>query len=181
MQERLVRYSNELNKVADMLAEAAGSLGDRVAAGETDPVSREIFDLSRRLLQISRELTGDTLPDSGHNDFLLSLPDDTTIRRIIGIIYQNLGRTEFTVNALSKAMGMSRINLYLKIREKTRMTPVELIRAVRMHEAARMLREGNSNVSEVAYMVGYNETRYFSRYFKAAFGILPSAFSRKFK
>lgn len=51
MQERLIRYSNELNKVADMLAEAAGALGDR------------------------------------------------TIRRIIGIIYQNLGRTEFTVNA----------------------------------------------------------------------------------
>lgn len=80
-----------------------------------------------------------------------------------------------------EAMGLSRINLYLKIREKTTLTPVELIRAVRMHEAARMLMEGNSNVSEVAYMVGFNETRYFSRYFKTAFGILPSAFSRKYK
>ena len=56
----------------------------------------------------------------------------------------------------------------------TGMTPVELIRSLRMRRAASLLKEGQFSVSEVMYMVGFSDSGYFSKCFQKAFGVTPA-------
>jgi AraC-like DNA-binding protein len=77
---------------------------------------------------------------------------------------------------MSKHLGMSRVHLYKRIRQVTGLTPIEFIRIMRLKRAAQLLRESQRNVSEIAYEVGFNNPKYFSKYFKDEFGVLPSVY-----
>ena len=68
---------------------------------------------------------------------------------------------------------MSRVHLYKKLLQITGKTPIEFIRVIRLKRAAQMLRESQQNVSEIAYQLGFNNPKYFSKYFKDEFGVLP--------
>lgn len=94
-------------------------------------------------------------------------------------IINNMSRSDLSVEELSRELGMSRVHLYKRLRQITGKSPIEFIRAQRLERAAELLREGTLNVSEVAYHVGFNNPKYFSRYFKAQFGVVPSAYSAK--
>lgn len=107
--------------------------------------------------------------------------NDKTIDKVLFIIENNLSKPDFSVAKLSAAMGMSRISLYNKIKKKTGLTPVELIRTIRIGKAAEILLQKGVSIAEAAYMVGFNDARYFSRYFKSQFNILPSRFAKKKK
>ena len=58
-------------------------------------------------------------------------------------------------------------------------TPIEFIRVIRLKRAAQMLRESQQNVSEIAYQLGFNNPKYFSKYFKDEFGVLPSVYQER--
>lgn len=73
--------------------------------------------------------------------------------------------------------GMNRKLLYRKIKQLTGVTPVSLIRRVRMIRAATLLLQGRFTVSEVMYMVGYSNPSYFSRCFMAEYNISPSQYA----
>ena len=74
-------------------------------------------------------------------------------------------------------MHMSRSSLYAKIKTLASMTPNELIQITRLKRAARMLREEHYMVSEVGTLVGFNSSSYFSKCFKAQFGMTPGEFA----
>ena len=74
---------------------------------------------------------------------------------------------------------MSRVNLYKKLKSLTGHTPIEFIRAFRIKRAAQLLAKSQMGVSEVAYQVGFNDPRYFTRYFKSEFNMLPSEYARQ--
>ena len=74
---------------------------------------------------------------------------------------------------------MSRVHRYKKLTAITGRSPVEFIRIIRLKRAAQMLRESQLNVSEIAYSVGFNNPKYFSRYFKDEFGLLPSDYKNQ--
>ena len=76
---------------------------------------------------------------------------------------------------------MSRVHLYKKLLQITGKTPIEFIRTIRLKRAAQLLRESQLYVSEIAYEVGFNNPKYFSKYFKDEFGVLPSAYQLKEK
>lgn len=83
-------------------------------------------------------------------------------------------RTDLSVEELSSHLGMSRVHLYKKLKTVTGKTPIEFIRLIRLKRAAQLLRESQLNVSEVAYSVGFNNPKYFARYFKEEYNLLPS-------
>ena len=87
--------------------------------------------------------------------------------------------TELSVEELSRELGMSRVHLYKKLLQITGKTPIEFIRVIRLKRAAQLLRESQLHVSEVAFEVGFNNPKYFSRYFKDEFGVLPSVYQEK--
>lgn len=102
--------------------------------------------------------------------------DEKMVQKAIKYVVSNIKRPELSVEELSGHLGMSRVHLYKKLKGTTGKTPIEFIRLIRLKRAAQLLRESQLNVSEVAYQVGFNSPRNFSKYFKDEFGMLPSVY-----
>ncbi len=105
--------------------------------------------------------------------------DQQLVDKATAYVEKNLSNADLSVEMMSEALGMSRVHLYKRLLSITGNTPSEFIRIIRLKHAARLLREGQLNVSEVAYKVGFNMPRYFSRYFKEYYGIGPSQYKNK--
>ncbi|MHA4806847.1 hybrid sensor histidine kinase/response regulator transcription factor [Flavitalea flava] len=106
-------------------------------------------------------------------------PEETQenfIRQAVGVLEKNISNPDFSVDEWSREMGLSRTTLYKRILSATGNTPIGFIRGFRMKRAAQLLEKTRHNVAEVAYMVGFNNPKYFARYFKEVYGKLPSAY-----
>ena len=101
------------------------------------------------------------------------------VENAIKYVEANIGRCDLSVEELSRGLGMSRVHLYKKLLQITGKTPIEFIRVIRLKRAAQMLRESQQNVSEIAYQLGFNNPKYFSKYFKDEFGVLPSVYQER--
>ena len=94
---------------------------------------------------------------------------------------ENLANADFSVEDLAAKMNISRGYLYRKISRITRKTPIEFIRIIRMQRAQQMLAESQLQVAEVAYKLGYNTPKTFTKHFKMVFGTSPSEYIRSWK
>ncbi len=104
--------------------------------------------------------------------------DEDLIKKAISLVEKNIAEPDFSVEDLSRELGMSRVYLYKKLLAITGKSPIEFIRVIRLKRSAQLLQKTDLSVSEVAYRVGFNNPRYFSKYFKEEFGVLPSAFAQ---
>lgn len=112
--------------------------------------------------------------DPSPTEITITSLDEKLISRAIEYIEKNIDRSELSVEELSRELGMSRVHLYKKLMAITGKSPVEFIRVIRLKRAAQLLRESQLNISEIAYEVGFNNPKYFSKYFREEFGVLPS-------
>lgn len=103
--------------------------------------------------------------------------DDKLIQNAIKVVEANLSNADFSVEMLSRELGVSRVHLYKKMVALTKQSPVEFIRKIRLQHAAQFLEKSQLTVAEVAYKVGFNNRKYFTKYFKEEYNILPSQFS----
>jgi signal transduction histidine kinase/ligand-binding sensor domain-containing protein/DNA-binding response OmpR family regulator len=102
--------------------------------------------------------------------------DNKLLQKVFEIIEKNITDEKFGVEALSKEIGMHRSTFSKKITALTNTSPQELIKTHRLKLAARMILASGKTISEVAYDVGFTDPKYFSRSFKAFFGVLPSEY-----
>lgn len=102
--------------------------------------------------------------------------DKQLIKRVLEYTEANISNPNFSVEELSRELGMSRVHLYKKLSSLSGKTPIEFIRIIRLKRAAQLLQESRLTVSEIAYEVGFNNPRYFRKYFKDEFGVLPSQY-----
>jgi signal transduction histidine kinase/ligand-binding sensor domain-containing protein/DNA-binding response OmpR family regulator len=100
--------------------------------------------------------------------------DEKLISKALELVEKNISNADFSVEELSRELGMSRVNLYKKLLSITGKTPIEFIRVIRLKRAAQLLGKSQLSVSEIAYNVGFNNPKYFSKYFKEEFDMLPS-------
>lgn len=114
-------------------------------------------------------------------DIAISSRDESLVRKVIALVEENIGNPDFSVDALSREVGMSRIHLYRKLNAISGKTPVEFIRAIRMERATKLLEQSQLSISEIAYQVGFNNPKYFARQFREEFGELPSAYLNRKK
>ena len=105
----------------------------------------------------------------------LGQPDQGFVSRLREIIKSNLGDSDFTIERLGEEIGLSRVQLYRKVKALTGQTPVELLRKARLVKARRMLEQTDKAVSEIAYEVGFTSPSYFNKCFKDEFGVSPGA------
>ena len=105
--------------------------------------------------------------------------DDQLIQKAIQLVEDNLEDPDFSVEQMSRELGMSRVHLYKKLSSLTGKSPVEFIRLIRIQRAAQLLGTSQLTVSEIAYKVGYNNAKYFSKHFKLEYGVLPSVYGSK--
>ena len=89
------------------------------------------------------------------------------------ILQQNLHDSELNVERIGEKMGMSRVQLYRKVKSLTGMTPVELLRKYRLSRGRQLLETTDLSISEIAYDVGFTAPSYFAKCFKDEFGISP--------
>lgn len=103
--------------------------------------------------------------------------DEQFIARAISLVEQHISEPDFSVEQLSSDMGVHRSQLYKKLQHLTGKTPQQFIRILRLKRGRQLLEQSGLYVSEVAYKVGFNSPRIFSKYFKEEFGITPKDFT----
>lgn len=106
-----------------------------------------------------------------------SSPDEAFLNEVVGHIEKNIDNSEYTIDSLAGDVVMSRMSFYRKMKSLTGQTPADFIRTVRLKIAAKLLKEGNCNVSEACYRTGFASPQNFSKHFKEMFGVLPSQYS----
>jgi DNA-binding response OmpR family regulator len=105
--------------------------------------------------------------------------DEKFIQNTIKAVEDNIANPDFSVEELSRMMGMSRVLLYKKLLALTGKSPIEFIRTLKLQRAAQLLEKSQFTVSEIAYQVGFNNPKYFTKYFKEEFNMLPSAYANE--
>jgi len=118
-----------------------------------------------------------------NDPFTVDIPsgDGDFLTKVVDTIKSHLGESEYSVEQLGNEVGFSRSQFYRKIMALTGYPPHEFIRNIRLKQAARMFREGNTNVTQVLYTVGFNSPSYFTKSFRELFGINPSDFILELK
>lgn len=118
-----------------------------------------------------RQVFGDIVSVAEEN---ISDTDKEFMVRLKKAISDRMDDSELTVEYLGELFGMSRVQLYRKVKTMTNYTPVEIIRITRLKAAQQILATSDMTVAEVAYKVGFSSPSYFAKCYKEYFGEVPN-------
>ena len=107
--------------------------------------------------------------------------DKTQISKFRTTVEENLSDSELSVDVIGQELGMSRVQLYRKIKSLTNYAPNELVRNIRLKKAEHLILSSNKNISEIAYETGFSSPSYFSKCFKEYFNESPTDFVSRVK
>lgn len=99
--------------------------------------------------------------------------DKAFVKQLHDIIKSHMGNSDFGVEDIGAEIGLSRVQLYRKVKAITGSSVVDLLRKARLAKARRLLEANSKNISEVAYEVGFSSPSYFTKCFKDEYGMLP--------
>lgn len=102
--------------------------------------------------------------------------DDVFRDNLMDFIENNYENSELSIDDISSALGLSRVQLYRKTKSNFDLSPIDLLRKYRLRKAALLLKDSNLSVSEIAYMTGFSSPAYFTRCFKELFGVPPTSY-----
>lgn len=125
---------------------------------------------SRRLLNSKAKAAGDF---GGFSPKALDSVDKDFVTRLREIILKNLDDPDFGVESIGKEIGLSRVQLYRKVKALTGASVVDLLRKARLQRGRTLLEKTGKSVSEIAYEVGFSSPSYFTKCFKEEYGVLP--------
>ena len=117
--------------------------------------------------------------EKAQSAFSMSEHDRKFMAQVDAYITDNMSDADASVEAMSNHLCMSRVQLYKRMLALTGTTPSEYMRAKRIKRAEEMMHSNDYNISEIAYNVGFNNPRYFSKYFQEAYGMTPSQYRKK--
>ncbi|BEH00196.1 hybrid sensor histidine kinase/response regulator transcription factor [Bacteroides sedimenti] len=123
--------------------------------------------------------TYQNLPELTFDAITYSKADEEFLNSLVELIHSRLDEENLDVNQLASMMNMSRATLYRKIKCISELTPNDFIRLTRLKKAAQLLREKEYRVNEIASIVGFGSSSYFSKCFLKQFGMLPKDFVKK--
>ncbi|RZK58450.1 MAG: response regulator [Pedobacter sp.] len=103
-------------------------------------------------------------------------PDDKFLKKLMSIIEANLDNTDFDVTSLAKEIGMSKTVLYKKVQSLTNLSVADLIKSIRLKRASVLLMHNQLSIAEIAFNVGFNDRKYFSKEFKKLYNLSPSEY-----
>lgn len=110
--------------------------------------------------------------DAGKDDFLI---------QYIDIVKENIANPELDITYIYNRLGMSRANFYRKVKNLTGLSPIDLIRNIRVEFGAHLLKNTDLNISEIAQQTGFNSRSYFAKSFKTVYGITPTEYLKREK
>lgn len=148
----------------------------------TKPFSIQVLELSIRNLLHGRE----ELKQKYAKQIMLTprkldiaSPDEKFLNKLMQVVEDGMEDPEFNVTGLVDRIGMSQTVLYRKIKSLTDLSITDFIKSQRLKRAEQLLAENKLNISDVAYAVGFNDRKYFSKEFRKQFGYAPSKYNEK--
>lgn len=187
----LLKTDERTSHIPVILLTAKSSQEDQVCGLETGadlyltkPFSTRVLELNVRNLLASREkmrrkygrqlqAEQPLLPATGLPNPL----DNAFLEKLTHLVHEHMAEPEFGVDMLARKVAMSQPVLYKKLKAVTNMSVNDFVKSLRLKKAAWLLRQKQYTVYEVAYMVGYNDRKYFSREFKKQFGKTPKEYA----
>ena len=115
-----------------------------------------------------------------YEDVKIASTGNMLLSKIIQTIKDNIANPDFGVEELSREVGISRVHMNRKLKESINISPSNLIKSIRLKQAAYLLINNKVNISEVAYRVGFSTHSYFSSSFHDYFGLTPKEFVAKY-
>lgn len=103
--------------------------------------------------------------------------ENTFIQKVIGVIKQNLSDEHFSVKSLAEQLNMSQPTLYRKMKQCTDMSVVDVIRSVRVAQAASLIMGNQYSIQEISEKVGFSDVRTLRKHFTEQFGVSPSKYA----
>ena len=119
-----------------------------------------------------------TTIDVNPSDITIMTSDEKFLNKCLKAVEENLEDPSFGVEELSASVGVSKAQLYRKLTSLTGLSSIQFIRSIRLKRAAQLLMQDSSSVSNVMYMVGFNNLSYFSKVFKEEFGCMPKDYAK---
>jgi signal transduction histidine kinase/ligand-binding sensor domain-containing protein/CheY-like chemotaxis protein/AraC-like DNA-binding protein len=107
---------------------------------------------------------------------VITSKDEIFLKEVIKVVEEKMADFDFNIDTVAESIAMSRTTFYKKFKSLTGMAPVEFVRDMRLQRARQLLDAGGSNISEVAYTVGFNSPKYFSTCFKEKYHVSPSEY-----
>ncbi len=117
----------------------------------------------------------------GPEEIVITSKDEAFLKETIKIVEQGMTNPEFNIDNVAAGIGMGRTTFYKKLKSLTSLSPVELVRDMRLQRSKQLLDSGTQNVSEIGYLSGFNSLPYFSTCFKEKYKISPSSYLKKIK
>jgi signal transduction histidine kinase/ligand-binding sensor domain-containing protein/DNA-binding response OmpR family regulator len=146
----------------------------------TKPFNFEVLEARINNLLRQREKSQKTFRktlDVKSSELQITPLDVKFIENAVKCVEKNVSSSDFSVEDLGSELGISRAYLFKKILALTGKTPLEFMRTIRLQHAAQLLEKSQLSVREIAYKVGFNNPKYFTKYFKEQFHVLPSDYA----
>ena len=105
--------------------------------------------------------------------------DKDFMTRFHKLIKEKMQDPDLNVESIGREMGLSRVQLYRKLKSLTNSSPNELLRRIRLERASALLASGSLTVSEISYEVGFSSPSYFAKCYKEQYGESPTDFLRR--
>ena len=183
---RKLKTDQRTSHIPVILLTARSGIEDKVEGLETgaDDYLTKPFDaheLRARIINLIR--LRKKLQEVFNSDNITSIPvsrkklkgiDAEFMQRVLKVIEEHISEEEFTIEDFGNEVGMSRSQMFRKIKALTGKSCSVYLRSIRLSKAKIMLQNKENNVSEVSYSVGFNSPSYFSHCFKEEFGYTPS-------
>ena len=112
-------------------------------------------------------------------DIQMAKKDQDFLNRAVEIVESHMSDSDFNVEDLGRELGLSRMQLYRKLKALIGKSANEFIRFIKLKRAAQLLDHGSMTISEITYKVGFNDLKYFRDCFKKQYGVNPSDYSGK--
>jgi signal transduction histidine kinase/ligand-binding sensor domain-containing protein/AraC-like DNA-binding protein len=147
----------------------------------TKPFSAEALKLKVRNILENRKKLADKFSSASRyipENIKISQIDQGFLEKLIKLVEDNIDDSELSGDVIAAEMGMSKGNLYKKLKILTGMTVNIFVRTIRLKVAARLLKQGKYNISEIAYAVGFNNPKYFSTCFSEMFSVSPKEYMK---
>ena len=180
---RAVKGNPETEKIPFVLLTARMAQEQKIEGMESgaDDYITKPFNFDLLILRISnlikwRNSSGTAKLDPQVRQIEITSLDEKLVQDATTYVEDHINNPNLSVETLSEAMNMSRVHLYKKLLSLTGNTPSEFIRLIRLHHAEQLLRQSQLSIAEISYKVGFNNPRYFSKYFKEMYGMMPSQY-----
>lgn len=150
----------------------------------TKPFSMEILKLRvKKMLEnhLKRQEQFDREVKIEPSKITITPLDQQFIQKAVQVVEENFENPDFSVEMLAEQLNLSRGHLYKKLSKITGKNPIDFIRIIRMKRAQQLLQESQLQISEIAYKLGYNSPKLFTKHFKESFNMTPTEYAAKWK